>query len=193
MFQNILKTTLILCILFCASFVFAQANDYKIQPEDVLEIKVYEHDDLTTQTRVTSNGDISFPLLGKVNVLGVTVSDLKDSLTLALEKDYLVSAQVNVFIKEYHAKQVVVLGAVKTPGKYSMFPEKPTSVLEAIAMAGGFSDVASINGTRVVRTQENGKEKTIPVRVTDITQKGKKELDIALQPGDIVFVPESFF
>ena len=63
---------------------------------------------------------------------------------------------------------------------------------EAIAMAGGFTKVASENGTRVIRTQGEQQE-AIPVRVSDITKKGKKEQDIPLVAGDIVFVPESFF
>ena len=89
-------------------------------------------------------------------------------------------------------KQVSVLGAVRKPGKYDMYTERETTVLEAIAMAEGFSDVASVNGTRIIRN-ENGVERAIPVRITDITKKGMKEKDILLKPGDIVFVPESFF
>jgi polysaccharide export outer membrane protein len=73
-------------------------------------------------------------------------------LTIALEKDYLVNADVQVFIEEYHAKQVTVLGAVVKPGKYDMNTEKETTILEAIAMAGGFSKVANVNGTLIIRT-----------------------------------------
>ncbi|MDP8265833.1 MAG: polysaccharide biosynthesis/export family protein [Candidatus Aceula meridiana] len=192
MLKNILIATLVISIVFCASSVFAQKSDYIIQPEDVLDITVYENPDLKTQTRVSSEGDIPFPLLGNVNASGLTVRKLKDKLTKALEKDYLVSAQVNIFIKEYHVKQVTVLGSVIKPGKYDMFPEKETTVLDAIALAGGFSKIAQINGTRIIRTEDN-EEQVIPIRVTDITKKGLNENNIPLNPGDIVFIPESFF
>ncbi len=192
-----LKLSLILLVLFfttAATIMPAEAQelDYRLQPEDVLRITVYEQPDLDTTARISSTGEIAFPLLGKVKTAGLTVSELKDEIEKLLAKDYLVAPQVQVFIEQYHMKQVSVLGAVQKPGKYDMYTERETTILEAIAMAGGFSDVASVNGTRIIR-KEDGEERTIPIRVTDITKKGMKEKDIPLKPGDIVFVPESFF
>lgn len=170
----------------------AQEPDYHLQPEDILSITVYEQSDLTTRVRITSEGKISFPLLGKVKAAGLTVSELKDKIAELLEKDYLVNPQVHVFIEEYHVKQISVLGAVKNPGRYDMYTERETTILEAIAMAGGFSDVAAVNHTRIIRSEE-GEKSVIQIRITDITKKGQKEKDVALKPGDIIFVPESFF
>lgn len=191
-----LKSTLILIVLFlmAATIILAEAQepDYCLQPEDVLQITVYEQSDLDTTARISSTGEIAFPLLGKIKAAGLTVSELNDEIEKLLAKDYLVNPQVQVFIEQYHMKQVSVLGAVKKPGKYDMYTERETTVLEAIAMAEGFSDVASVNGTRIIR-KEDGAERTIPVKITDITKKGMKEKDIPLKPGDIVFVPESFF
>lgn len=170
----------------------AQEPDYRLQPEDVLQIAVYEQPDLDTIARISSTGEIAFPLLGKIKAAGLTVSELKDKIEKLLAEDYLVEPQVLIFIEKYRLKQVSVLGAVQKPGKYDMYTERETTVLEAIAMAEGFSDVANVNGTRIIRNEE-GQERTIPVKVTDITKKGMKEKDIFLKPGDIVFVPESFF
>ncbi|MFC1645676.1 polysaccharide biosynthesis/export family protein [Candidatus Omnitrophota bacterium] len=187
-----------LVVLFWAFFaiiapaVSAQDTDYHIQPEDILQITVYEQEDLSVKTRVSSKGEFAFPLLGKVEVTGLTISELEDKITELLAADYLIDPQVQVFISEYRIKQISVLGSVKIPGKYDMYPERETTVLQAVAMAGGFSDVASINNTRVIRNEE-GEQKIIPVRVTDITKKGMKDKDVALKPGDIVYVPESFF
>jgi polysaccharide export outer membrane protein len=169
-----------------------QEPDYHLQPEDILSITVYEQPDLTTRERITSEGKISFPLLGKVKAVGLTVSGLRDKIQELLGKDYLVNPQVHVFIEKYHVRQISVLGAVKSPGKYDMYTERETTLLEAIAMAGGFSDVASVNHTRIIRI-EKGKRRVIQIRVTDITKKGQKEKDVALNPSDIIFVPESFF
>jgi len=182
---------IIAMMLLASFFSLAEAADYKLQPEDIIQITVYEQPDLTTRTRISSIGDINFPLLGEVNAAGLTVRELADIITQLLEKDYLVDPRVHVFIEEYHVKQISVLGAVNQPGKYDMYKERETTILEAIAMAGGFNDVANVNGTRIIRTVDK-EEKIISVRVTDITKKGKKEEDKVLEPGDIVFVPESF-
>lgn len=193
--RNNIRTTIIIFLLtfgLCSRLALAQGGNYKIQSEDVISITVYEHDDLKTKARVSTNGKISFPLLGKVEVAGLTVQEVEDYLTVELERDYLVHADVQVFIEDYHVKQITVLGAVKEPGKYDMNTEKETTILEVIAMAGGFTKVASRNGTRIIRS-EGDEEKAIPIRITDITKKGMKDKDIVLESGDVIFVPESFF
>lgn len=189
-----MKTSNIFFIIICL-FISLQtsfAAGYRLQAEDVLYITVHEQPDLTTRTRVTADGNITFPLLGVVKVAGLSVAELESKLTVLLKADYLVNPQVLIFIEEYAAKQVSVIGCVNSPGKYDMFHEKETTVLQAVAMAGGFSDIADINGTRILR-KEDGEEKTIFVKVKDITQKGEKDKDLPLKPNDIVFVPESFF
>lgn len=167
-------------------------SKYRLQPTDVLKITVHEHPDLETVTRVTQDGYISFPLLGKVHVEGITVQELERQLKDDLEKDYLVSAQVIVFIETYHPRQVSVIGQVKEPGKFDLPEEKDITLLEAIAMAGGFTEDAEINGTKIIRDKDGEKE-TIKVRVKDITEKGERDKDIKLEAGDLVIVPESFF
>ncbi len=169
-----------------------QKARYKLQPTDVLNITVHGHPDLTTRTRVTSDGQISFPLLGKVDVKGVTVQELESKLKELLEKDYLVKADLLVFIEEYHPRQVSVIGEVNKPGKFNMPVERDITLLEAIAMAEGFTKDAEVNKTKVIRI-ESGQKKTVVINVKDITEKGEKDKDIVLQPDDIVFVPESFF
>lgn len=177
--------------LFSAN-AFAQGAKYRLQPSDVLNITVHGQPDLTTKTRVSSDGFISFPLLGKVKTAGLTAQELEENLKSALEKDYLVSAQVLVFIEEYHPRQVSVVGEVKKPGKFDMPLEKDMTLMEAIAMAEGFTKDAYIKTIKIVRS-EDGKEKTIIVDARDITVKGQKDKDIVLQPDDVVVVPESFF
>lgn len=159
---------------------------------DVLTITVRGQPDMATKTRVTTDGYISFPLLGKVMAGGFTVRDFEDSLKAALEKSYLVSAQVLVFIEQYHPRKVSLVGEVVKPGKYNMPEEKDMTLLEAIALAGGFTKDASIGSIKVMR-KENGKQITIRVNARDITVKGRKDKDIVLKPDDAIVVPESFF
>ena len=166
-------------------------EEYRIETGDLLLITVYDQDDLTTKVRVTK-GEISFPLIGNVRAEGVTVAELAKTIEEMLQKDYLVNPKVNVVIEEYLPRKIFILGAVERPGAYELPANKPTTAIEAIAMAGGFNKVADQNGTKVIR-KENGKETSIKVRAGDITQKGQKDKDVTVLPNDVVFVPESFF
>ncbi len=164
---------------------------YTIGPENVLQIDVYYGRDrnLSRKVRVSSKGFITFPLLGEVEVNGLTVAELENKLTYLLAKDYLVNPQVSVFIDEYST--VSVLGQVKSPGTYPI--KGKLSVVELISMAGGFTKIAAPNWVKIIRTHSDGTKVTIPVRVHDIINKGKEEDDIQLQAGDIVTVAESIF
>jgi len=170
----------------------AQSPEYRLQPTDVLKITVHDQSDLDTTTRITAEGFITFPLIGKVKAEGLTVRELEAEIKKLLELDYLVTAQVLIFIQGYHTRQVSVLGEVNLPGKYDMPEEKSITLLQAIAMAGGFTKDADINQTQIMRVKD-GQTKTIIVRVSDITKKGQKDQDIAIEPEDVIFVPESFF
>jgi len=194
-FKNRLHRLIINFVFFVfiiLNFSNVLCEEYKVETGDVLTITVYEQPDLTTKARVGSKGDITFPLIGNVNVGGLTVTEIEKKITSLLEADYLVNPQVSVFIEEYHPKKVFVMGFVNNPGEYELSKDRPTTVLEAITMAGGFKQGAAQNGTKIIRMEGN-QEVTIQIRVTDITNKGYKEMDIAVKPGDIVVVPESFF
>ena len=97
-----------------------------------------------------------------------------------------------MLIKEYGNKTLYVLGQVKKPAAIEIPPEKPLTVLEAITSVGGFTEIAATGKVRVLRV-ENGVQRALDVDVTQITKQGNKSLDIALQPGDVVFVPQSMF
>jgi len=180
-------------ILICLSLIVfghslnLPAQDYFIGPDDVLKISVYREEDMDRTVRVSSDGYISFPLLGKVKAEGLTVSGLERSLIMELIR-YLKNPQVTVFIQEYGT--ITVSGQVEKPGSYPLKGEM--SVIEAISMAGGFTKIAAQNAVKVMRLEE-GKKKTILVRVADISKKGDKSKDIPLNRGDIVFIPESLF
>lgn len=167
-----------------------EKSEYKLQPLDVITITVRGQPDLTTKTRVTTERSISFPLLGKVDVSDMTVQEFEMKLKTLLEKDYLVNAEVLVFIEEYHQKQVSVIGEVKDPGKHEMPSEKDITLMQAIAMAGGFTKDADPTDVKLIRT-ENGEQRTTMINTKDIAVKGEREKDIVIQHGDIISVPES--
>jgi len=181
---------LFLFLAFSHSFVYGE--EYKMETGDVVVITVYEQPDLSTKARLDSAGEVAFPLIGNVQIGGLSVNEAAKKITSLLEKDYLINPQVSIFIEEYHPKKVFVMGFVNKPGEYELFKNRNTTVIEAITMAGGFKEGAAQNGTKIIR-KENGAQTTIPVKITDITQKGRQEEDVVLKPGDVIFVPESFF
>ncbi len=185
----ILAITAISIYLF--SSAYAQSSEYKIQPSDVITITVHNQPDLTTKTRVTKEGNITFPLVGQLKVQGLTVHEVEQELKTRLEKDYLVTAQVLVFIETYHTRQISVVGEVKSPGKFDIPSEKPVTLMQAIGMAGGFTKEGDVKNVTVMRV-ENGEQKTIKINPKDITTRGEKDKDIVVEPGDVISIPEGF-
>jgi len=188
----ILSLALVFIVLALPSNVHAEKSQYKLQPLDVISITVHQQPDLNTKTRVAADGSISFPLIGKIASAGLTVQELEQKIKELLEKNYLVKAEVLVFIEEYRARQVSVTGEVNNAGKFNIPIERDITLLEAVAMAGGFTKDADINRTKVLR-EENGEKKAITIRVKDITDKDQKDENIVLRPDDIIVVPKRFF
>ncbi|MFH1799229.1 MAG: polysaccharide biosynthesis/export family protein [Candidatus Omnitrophota bacterium] len=163
------------------------AEDYRLGPDDVLEITVYREDELYRVTRISSNGNLSFPLLGEVKAEGLTPYEFQSALEEKLRR-YLKKPQVTVFIKEYST--ISVTGQVNEPGSFPL--KGGLTVLEAIGLAKGFTKMAGQNNVKILR-MEDGEKKTLTVKVGDISKKGDKSKDVQLQRGDIVYVPESLF
>jgi protein involved in polysaccharide export with SLBB domain len=155
---------------------------------DLIEVRVFEEADLSGPYRVAPGGTIDFPLCGKVVVHGLNTSGTADLLTRCLGEKYLRHPQVTVLLREYNSKKVFVFGEVQKPGTFPY--EEDMSIIQAITMAGGFTKIASKNDIAVTRTVE-GRDTKIRVPVADIGTG--REKNFRLQPGDIVFVPESMF
>lgn len=124
-------------------------EDYRIGPQDLLELQVFGIDALNRTVRVNSRGSISLPLVGLVPAAGLTSEQLEEALAAKLAKDYLQNPQVSVFIKEFTSQRVTVEGAVKKPGVYPL--KGRTSLLQTLATAEGLTSVADTT-VRVFRT-----------------------------------------
>ncbi len=166
------------------------SSDYQIGPENALQIDVYygKSEKISQKVRVSSGGVINYPLVGEVEVTGLTVAQLQEKLRELLEKDYLVNPQVTVFIEEYST--VSIMGEVKKPGVYPI--KGRLTVVELISLAEGFSKIASPNKVKVIRTLSDGTKKETVVRVRNIMNKHAGDKDnMTLLSGDVVIVPES--
>lgn len=177
-----LKNFKVFFFIVFSSLVFAQ-TDYQIGPEDVLIIHVYEEEDLSIEVRVSSDGYITYPLLGRVQAVGLTVYEVEQKLVDLLAKDYLVNPQVTVFVKEYSS--IYVLGEVHKPGPYNLVPN--TTLMKAISMAGGLTEFADQDRILVIRKVEN-KKNVFEISLSEITEEGLKEKDIKLNPTDVIQV-----
>ena len=164
------------------------SQNYKIGVGDLLQIEVYDEEDLTKEVRVLTDGYISFPLLGNVYALGRTILQLEQEITGKLKEKYLVNPQVTVFVKEF--SNIYIFGEVKKPGSFPLFGRM--TVFEAVTLAGGFTEVANPSKVKVIR-QENGTEVVFELDVDKITKKGDSSQDMELQANDRVIVPRSFF
>jgi polysaccharide export outer membrane protein len=161
-----------------------QVNDYRIGPKDLLEITVFELPELNQTVRVSEDGSITLSLLGKVDVSGLTAQELEKRLVTLLDKQYTTGAHVTVFIKEY--QKVFVIGAVGRPGQYELVG--PTTLLQVIAQAGGLTAQAT-NELFVYRLGQDGQQTRIVIKLEDLLINGNQDLNIHLQPKDVVTIP----
>jgi polysaccharide export outer membrane protein len=161
-----------------------QVNDYRIGPKDLLEITIFGLPELNQTVRVSEDGSITMSLLGRVEVSGLTAQELEKKLASILDKQYTKEARVTVFIKEY--QKVSVIGAVGRPGMYELVG--PTTLLQVIAQAGGLTAQA-MNELFVYRIEKDGKPTTITIKVEELMASGNQDLNIELQPKDVVTVP----
>jgi protein involved in polysaccharide export with SLBB domain len=171
-----------------AAFEGAGSGGSTLGAGDLVEVRVFQEADLSGAYRLSPEGTVDYPLCGKVPLAGMTSSGAADALTQCLARGYLRRPQVSVLIREYNSKKIFVFGEVQKPGTFPY--EENMSIVQAITLAGGFTKVASKNGTQVTRLVD-GQEQKVRVPVEDIGVG--RERNFSLKPGDIVFVPESFF
>ncbi len=160
-------------------------NTYKIQPGDVLDISVWEEDNLQKQVLVRPDGGMSFPLVGNIQAAGKSVTELQDRITEKLKK-YIPDPSVTVSTLKLDGNKVYVIGKVARPGEFQV--NRYVDVVQALSMAGGMTPYASDNKITVLR-RENGKQRSIPFRYGDIEKGEDLGQNIILQSGDVVVVP----
>jgi polysaccharide export outer membrane protein len=163
-----------------------ETTDYRIGPKDLLDISVFGLDELNKTVRVSEDGKITLPLLGEVDVEGITKGELEKKLSQLLEEKYLQNPQVTVFIQEYQSKRVSVLGAVENPGPYELLGRQ--TLLQIISHAGGLTNEAG-NDIIVIRQVDDGLSTSLKISIEDLILEGDARLNIPLQPNDIVNVP----
>ena len=153
-------------------------STYKLAAGDVITIRVFGEDDLSREkVRLTDAGTIPYPVLGEVKALGLTIGAIETSITAGLSGRYLVNPRVSVTIEEY--RPFYINGMVDKPGGYPFQPG--LTVLKASSLAGGFKERASFSKITIIREND---PKAGPQ---------KADINTPVQPGDTIFIEESFF
>jgi polysaccharide export outer membrane protein len=168
-----------------AAKAIAQSPDYVIGIEDVLEISVWKNPDVSKTVMVRPDGMISLPLVGDLKAAGRTPAQLRDALNEALS-EYQETVVTSVIVQEVNSYRIFILGEVMSPGTYTM--TRRMSLIQAIALAGGFNPFAS---RKIVLVRENGSSmaEKIEISFDDIVDAdSRRDKNLILKPGDTVFV-----
>lgn len=163
----------------------------KLSPGDVLELKVYQEDELNAKVRVESDGMITFPLLKPLKASGRTLEEVRFMVREVLARDYLVDPHVSLTVVEFAKRRFSVMGEVKVPGFYSMPEDRNLNLLQALSMAGGYT--AFSKGTRVsIKRTIDGKESVMRVDANAMA-KNKNVKVILIEPDDAIEVGPTIF
>jgi polysaccharide export outer membrane protein len=160
-------------------------DSFVIGNDDVLAINVWKEPDISRSIPVRSDGKISLPLVGEVQATGLTPLKLEKDIAGKL-KNYISEPEVTVIVQQVNSQKFNILGQVARPGSYGI--ANSTTVLDAIALAGGFRDFAKKKSIYVLRQGATG-ESRIPFNYKDVSQGKNMLQNIRLQPGDTIIVP----
>ncbi len=188
-YRLILSLFLLMILAIATSPAAAEVpGDYRLGDGDIVRIIVFDHADLTTTTRITSGGMVTFPLFGRVKIDGMTVSQVAREVAQRLSDGFVVNPQVSVFVEEFRSKRAIIMGQVTSPGMYEL--TGPTSLVELISKAGGLRPEA---GDRAVIKRKAGAqgEEELTVNLRDLVERGDVSLDVPIIEGDTVFVSEA--
>ena len=161
-------------------------TDYVIGPEDMLQITVWKNESLSRAIAVRPDGKISLPLLHDVQAAGLTPMQLQEKLAIALG-EFMPNPEVSVSVTDVRSYRVSVLGEVQKPGVLQL--KSDTTVLEAIALAGGFRDFASPGKIMIIRKNGDGQTHKIPFNYNRVVKDNRGEGNVTLKSGDVVVVP----
>ncbi|MEJ2008966.1 MAG: polysaccharide biosynthesis/export family protein [Acidobacteriota bacterium] len=177
--------------------------DYVIGPEDVLKVTVFDVKDLNETVRVANDGTIAMPLLGRVRASGLTADGLRDRLEKELGKNLLQNPQVSVFVAEFHARPVSIVGAVQKPGVYQI--TGPRSLIEMLSLAGGLasgpyarvgktvyvSRPSGFKNLKIVPGMHKASPDKVAIDIKDLLYTQASGLNIPIQPHDIIAVSKA--
>jgi polysaccharide export outer membrane protein len=183
---------IVLCISIGLPLPFeadAQSNAFPLGAGDMVKITVFRNPDLTTETRISETGELTFPLIGQVPVSGASTTELERRIGQLLKAGgYIAEPQVNVTVVQFRSAQIAVLGQVNKPGRYPL-EGTPHKITDLLAIAGGVTAQAADAVTVV--TWREGVEQHLDIDLPVMFTHKNMNDDIKLSSGDVVFVPRA--
>lgn len=168
-----------------------RVSNYNLRPHDMVEIRVFQEDDLNSTLRISKDGMVNFPLIGAVRLGGKSPQAAAATIRELLARDYLVNPQVSVTVREFFKSRFTILGEVQKPGAYELPDQDGIGLLEAIGMAGGYTRIAEpakITLKRIV----NGTESVVRLNAKKMAGD-RGNVSIEIKPGDVITVGERLF
>jgi polysaccharide export outer membrane protein len=164
-------------------------SDYLLGSGDLLQIKVFEAEDLNTTVRVSSRGYVTLPLLGAVSVKGLSAREAEEKIENLYRADYIKDPHLSIFVEEHFSRRVTLMGQFRNPGTYDYLSKQ--RLLDVMALGGGLSDKAG----RVIQIRRYGGsaegQNVFIVDLDQLIKGGKSELNIEINSSDVLFVPEA--
>jgi polysaccharide export outer membrane protein len=167
------------------------AANYRLSPNDLIYVKVFQEDDLNSTLRISEDGTIIFPLIGSVKIAGDSVETASRTIRELLDARFLVNPQVTLTVLGYANRHITLLGQVQKPGDYNLRDQGSVSLLQAVGMAGGFTRLAN-SANIIVKRNVDGMEKTVHLNGKTMASDDHSEPFVIL-PGDTITVTERFF
>jgi polysaccharide biosynthesis/export protein len=161
-------------------------DTFVIGDDDVLAINVWKEPDISQKIPVRSDGKISLPLVGELQAAGTTPLKLEQDIAAKL-KDYIEEPEVTVIVEQINSQKFNILGQVNHPGSFVL--ANSATILDAIALAGGFRDFAKQKSIYVLRQNPDGSQSRIPFNYKEVLKGQNPAQNIKLQPRDTVIVP----
>jgi len=164
-------------------------SDFLLGPGDLIQVNIFEAQELNSEVRVSSRGFVTLPMLGHVEVENMTVREAEVMIEERYRKSYIKDPHVSIFVKENYSQRVTVVGQVKNPGTFD-YPTKQR-LLDVLVLAGGLTDRAGrIAQVRRLEAAQ-GDKKVVLVDLKELIDDGLAILNVEINGGDVIFVPEA--
>ena len=175
--------------LFASARMNSDPSDYLLGSGDLLQVKVFEAEDLNTTVRVSSRGYVTLPLLGAVSVKGLSAREAEEKIENLYRANYIKDPHLSIFVEEHFSRRVTLMGQFRNPGTYDYLSKQ--RLLDVMALGGGLSDKAG----RVIQIRRYGGsaegQNVFIVDLDQLIKGGKSELNIEINSSDVLFVPEA--
>lgn len=174
--------------LLSAAQINTDPSDYLLGSGDLIQVTIFESEELNAKVRVSSRGFITLPLLGQVEVKNMTAHDAEMHIENLYSEKYIKNPHVSVFVEEHLSQRITLIGQFKNPGTYDYLSKM--RLMDVMALAGGLNEKAS-HTAQIRRMGKWGKSQAILIDLEKIISEGQNELNIEMNGGDVVFVPEA--